>query len=334
MTREPTTTARPGESADAAHAEVCAGTAEADAGAGLAPRSADTAAHRAVALLAQHRLATTAQLHQMLAPHAARQAVSEVLTRLRRDQLVSYTVLPRSSRVRAWFLTPRGARTCAGWPELRGRPVHAPTTPAEASLRAAHTLTVLRAHLAFLADARRREDEYGPLDWTPEIAHRLPDTSGEDKLIADAVLHYTAAATATTRRLQYRAFVEVDRATMSSERLARKLISYARFHDYTPTAPGRRSGTVADQAAMLAWQRFYPRFPRVLFILTGTSDPTLRRRIDDLRAMVTAHPLVTRLAGQVRLGAAVLQDLEQHGPSAPVWTPLTLPIEPRPWMDL
>jgi hypothetical protein len=30
---------------------------------------------------------------------------------------------------------------------------------------------------------------------------------------------------------------------------------------------------------MLAAQRFYPRFPRVLFILTGVSEPALRRRI-------------------------------------------------------
>ncbi|WP_306432477.1 replication-relaxation family protein [Streptomyces sp. A1136] len=94
---------------------------------------------------------------------------------------------------------------------------------------------------------------------------RLHVTGGEDRLIADAVLHYTATR---PRRLQYRAFVEIDRATMSSERLARKLITYARFHDYTPQPIGRR-GTVADQAAMLAWQRTYPRFPRILFILTG-----------------------------------------------------------------
>lgn len=164
----------------------------------------------------------------------------------------------------------------------------------------------------------------------PEIAHRLPDTGGEDKLIADAVLHYTATR---PRRLQYRAFVEVDRATMSSERLARKLISYARFHDYTPQPVGRR-GTVADQAAMLAWQRFYPRFPRVLFILTGAPTTSLQRRIDDLRAMAAGHPLVAQLAGQVNLGAAVLEDLEQHGPTSAVWTPLSGPIERRSWMDL
>lgn len=294
------------------------------------PSAEDTAAHRALALLAQHRLVTTPQMHQMLAPDNVRTHTSNVLNTLREDKLASYAVLPNSSRLRAWFLTPRGARVAAGWPELRGRALQAPTSSTEASLRAAHTLTGVRAHLAFLADARRRGDEYGPLDWVPEIAHRLPDTGGEDKLIADAVLHYTATA---PRRLQYRAFTEIDRATMSSERLARKLISYARFHDYTPQPVGRR-GTVADQAAMLAWQRFYPRFPRVLFILTGAPAASLKRRIDDLRAMTAGHPLVTQLAGQVKLGAAVLEDLEQQGPSSAVWTPLAGPADRRSWMDL
>ena len=306
----------------------------ADSEADAWPSPAETAAHRALALLAQHRLIATRQMHQLLWPTHNRRDTSEVLSGLREDRLVSYTVLPRANGARAWFITSRGARVVSGWPELRGRAVQAPVSATEASLRAPHTLTVLRAHLAFLADARRRGDEYGPLDWMPEVCHRLPDTGGEDKLIADAVLYYTAAATATTRRLQYRAFVEVDRATMSSERLSRKLITYARFHDYTPQpVPGRR-GTVADQGTMLAWQRFYPRFPRLLFVLTGTGEDGLRLRINDLRAMVAGHPLVAQMAGQVKLAAAVLEDLEQHGPSGQVWTPLAGPPDPRSWMDL
>ncbi|WUD70288.1 replication-relaxation family protein [Streptomyces sp. NBC_00510] len=294
------------------------------------PRTEESSAHQALALLAQHRLATTPQLHELLSPDGHRQTTSAVLNTLRKDTLISHTVLARSNGTRAWYLTPKGTRIVTGWPELRGRPVQPPSGGTEANLRAAHTLTVLRAHLAFLRDARARGDEYGPLDWMPEIAHRLPDTGGEDKLIADAVLHYTAT---TPRRLQYRAFVEVDRTTMSSERLSRKLISYARFHDYLPQSPGRR-GTVAAQNAMLAWQRFYPKFPRVLFILTGAGLQALQRRIGDLRAMTAGHPLVTQLAGQVQLGAAVLEDLEQHGASGPVWTPLSGTDERRSWMDL
>ncbi|MEW2087051.1 hypothetical protein [Streptomyces sp. NPDC005283] len=50
--------------------------------------------------------------------------------------------------------------------------------------------------------------------------------------------------------------------------------------------------------------------------------------------MTTGHPLVTQLAGQVRLGAAVLEDLEQQSPSSAVWTPLAGPADHRSWMDL
>ncbi|MET8732216.1 replication-relaxation family protein [Streptomyces parvus] len=294
------------------------------------PQAGETAGHRALALLAQHRLVTTPQMHQMLSPGKSHQRTSQVLTRLRQDELITFALVPGSSRLRVWFLTAKGARVTSGWPELRGRAVQAPESRLDASLRTGHTLTVLRTHLTFLEAARDRGDEYGPLDWVPEVAHRLPDTGGEDKLIADAVLHYTATS---PRRLQYRAFVEVDRTTMSSERLARKLISYARFHDYVPQPVGRR-GTIADQAAMLAWHRFYPKFPRVLFVLTNASPVTLRNRIEDLRAMTAGHQLVARFAGKVALGAAVLEDLEAEGAAAPVWTPLTGSDERRSWTEL
>lgn len=295
----------------------------------LLPSATDTYAHRALALLSQHRLLTTHQLHQMLTPHTPPRKIHKVLTPLRADGLIAHTVLGAKRGLHAYFLTPAGVHAVTDWPELRGRTPTPIQSSAAASLRAAHTLTGVRAHLTFLADARAHGDEYEPLDWVPEVTHRLPDTVGEDRLVADALFHYTANH---PRRLQYRAFVEIDRTTMSSERLARKLITYARFHDYTP--PASRRGTTADQNAMLTWQRFYPRFPRLLFILTGASRTTLTHRIEDLRRMTADHQLVTRLASQVPLGAAILEDLEAHGPRAKVWTPLAGTNEPRGWTQL
>ncbi|MFF3214146.1 replication-relaxation family protein [Streptomyces sp. NPDC002886] len=293
----------------------------------LQPPTGDTHARRALALISQYRLLTSTQLHQMLTPHTPPRKIHNVLAPLREDGLITHTTLGGKHGMHAYFLTPAGAQTVTDWPELRGRTPTTIHSPVAASLRAAHTLTGVRAHLTFLADARAHGDEYEPLDWVPEVTHRLPDTIGEDRLIADAVLHYTVAS---PRRLQYRAFVEIDRTTMSSERLARKLISYARFHSYIPQPAGRR-GNIADQGAMLAWQRFYPRFPRVLFILTGAARPTLTRRIEDLRQMTADHELVTRFAAHVPLGAAVLEDLEAHGPRARVWTPLAGTADPRGW---
>ncbi|MFF8676172.1 replication-relaxation family protein [Streptomyces sp. NPDC015242] len=276
--------------------------------------------------LAQHRIATTGQLRRMLRPDGTRQLISRALNKLRADGLVDYTVLPGSdrSRTRAWYLTPDGARLTRDLPVLRGRPPYPITSTTAASLKTAHTLTVVRAHLAFAADARRLGHEHGPWDWTPEVSHAIGE--GE-RVVADAVLYYTAVEGEQRRKL--RAFVEVDRATMSGERLAVKLIEYARLHQYEAQPVGRRRNAAAEPG----WMRWYPVFPRLLFVLTGATRTRLEGRISDLQAMAAQHPLVAALARQVPLGAAVLEDLEQHGPAADVWTPLA-DGEPRPWTDL
>lgn len=50
--------------------------------------------------------------------------------------------------------------------------------------------------------------------------------------------------------------------------------------------------------------------------------------------MTADHDLVTRLATHVPLGATILEDLEEAGPSSPVWTPLTGTGERRGWTQL
>ena len=287
-------------------------------------------AHQTLAVLYQHRLATSAQIHALVAPNAGERRCRTRLQALEKQGLVGAITLPLPGRTRVWHLTDYGRATCQDWPELRDSDCP-PTTsdPTAVRLRTAHTLTVLRAHLAFLNDARRRGDEYGPLDWVPEVHHRLTEHAG-DAVIADALLRYTAHT--ATGRIQLRAFVEVDRATMSSERLASKLISYTRFLTYTPQAPGRRNAAGAQDTQPL-WQRKYPRFPRVLFILTGAGPTALRHRIEDLQAMAQ-EPGVARLVRQVPVGAAVLEDLEEHGPTAPVWTSLAGRTGTCGWIDL
>lgn len=143
-------------------------------------------------------------------------------------------------------------------------------------------------------------------------------------------MHYTLIETA--ERTKLRAFVEVDRATMSSERLASKLIEYARLWSYEPQ-PAGRPRTRQPTAAGPVWLRWYPVFPRVLIVLTGASRYVLDNRINDLQAMVAEHPHVGALARQVPLGAAILEDLEAKGPTTDVWEPLT-GGESRPWTEL
>ncbi|MGW1107911.1 replication-relaxation family protein [Streptomyces sp. NPDC002540] len=293
---------------------------------GHVPSPVEPLPHQLLAALGQHRMATTSQLHGLLRPDAARQTVSTPLNRLRHEGLVDFTVLPRSNRARAWFLTGEGARLVRDFPALRGRPPYPITSATAASLKTPHTLTVVRTHLAFVADARGRGDEHGHLDWTPEVSHPLSD--GE-KVIADAVMHYTLSGEG--QRTKLRAFVEVDRATMASERLASKLIEYARLWSYDPQPVGRQRRQSAVSGAV--WLRWYPVFPRVLFVLTGASRYVLENRISDLQAMVAQHPLVGALAREVPLGAAVLDDLELRGPSGDVWVPLA-GGESQPWTAL
>ncbi|CCK24803.1 hypothetical protein BN159_0424 [Streptomyces davaonensis JCM 4913] len=292
------------------------------------PSPVEPLPHQLLAALALHRMATTQQLHELLRPGVARQIVATPLSKLRRAGLVDCIVLPQSSGLRAWYLTSEGARLTRDWPGLRGRPPYPVTSAAAASLKTPHTLTVVRTHLAFVADARRRGDEHGHLDWTPEVSHPIGDS---EKLIADAVMHYTLID--DQERTKLRAFIEVDRSTMSSERLAAKLIDYARLWSYEPQHIGRRH-TLRHQAGTGAiWLRWYPVFPRVLFVLTGASRYVLHNRIKDLQAMAAQHPLVAALAREVPLAAAVLEDLEEHAPTADVWAPLA-GGQPRPWTDL
>ncbi|WP_369276485.1 replication-relaxation family protein [Streptomyces sp. R11] len=294
---------------------------------GRTPSPIEPLPHQLLAVLGQHRMATTHQLHQLLRPGAARQTVSAPLNKLRRDGLVDYAVLPASNRSRAWYLTSDGARLTRDFPALRGRPPYPINSTTAASLKTPHTLTVVRTHLAFVADARRRGDEHGHLDWTPEVSHPLSD--GE-RIITDAVMHYTLIE--AEERTKLRAFIEVDRATMGSERLASKLIEYARLWSYEPQPVGRPR-TRQPAGVGPVWLRWYPVFPRVLVVLTGASRYVLGNRISDLQAMVTEHPLVGTLVRQVPMGAAVLEDLEDQGPTGDVWVRLAGGVS-RPWTEL
>ncbi|MGW0332203.1 replication-relaxation family protein [Streptomyces sp. NPDC003011] len=287
---------------------------------------AEPLSHQVLAALAQHRIATTSQLRRMLRPDGTRQLLSRVLNKLRSNGFVDRTLLPDAhrSRTNAWYLTQEGARLTRDLPVLRGRPPYPITSTTAASLKTPHTLAVVRCHLAFAADARQLGHEHGPWDWTPEVSHSIGE--GE-RIVADAVMYYTVID--GDHRWKLRAFLEVDRTTMSSERLAVKLIEYARLLQYEAQPVGRRR----PAAAHPAWLRWYPVFPRLLFVLTGASRARLDHRISDLQAMVSQHPLVAALAREVPLGAAVLEDIEQHGPAQPVWVPLT-GGKPRPWTDL
>ncbi|MDH6580824.1 replication-relaxation family protein, partial [Kitasatospora sp. MAP5-34] len=188
--------------------------------------------HQVVAALFQFRMATAEQLRVLHTPGAGPEQMRRRLRRLKGEGLVEEVVLPQAGKLRARFLTEHGSRIAATFPELEG--VSSPPLPGDKSaarLRLGHILAVVRTQVAFVAGARAAGDECAPLDFLPEAHHRYGEgTAGA--VIPDGLLRYVS--TRPGRALN-RAFVEVDRATMSSEKLASKLIGYARFHSHRPS---------------------------------------------------------------------------------------------------
>lgn len=279
-------------------------------------------------LLFQHRAATTAHLHHMLHPQPHPVYLRKCLRALRDAGLAESA--SRAHHPSVWALSRQGQGLVLSWPQFRGRHRYRPAG-GNAGARSSHTLTVTRTAVAFLADASAHGDEFTAMDWSVEVAHAIRDgaADGERMLIADALMRYTRTS---PQRSLLRAFVEVDRATESSERLACKLISYARYHNGQAATAGRYAA--AAHPGIAHWQRCYSTFPRILFVLTGAGERALAQRVADLQAMARQHPLVAHLTAQVPVGAAVLERLEEQGTSAPVWSPVGTRIRQCNWMDL
>ncbi|MER5916703.1 replication-relaxation family protein [Streptomyces sp. NPDC001982] len=280
----------------------------------------------ALGVLTQYRMATTEQMHRVIAPSVRIEQTRRRLARLRAEGLVDRITLPQAGRTRVWFPTPYGMQLASEWPEIRGhRPSKTASDPTAVRLKAGHTLTVTETALAFLEDARRRGDVCQPLDWIPEVHH--PIGSGE-AVIPDALLYYRRGPADGDNGSMLRAFVEVDRATMGPERLAAKLTAYERLYRYVPVVPGRRP--TLQEPAVEEWRRRYPLFPRILFVLDGTGPVGVENRIRALRA--AARQLApSRFLNDVPILTAPLADLLRHGPSAPVWRPVHDPDQRVHW---
>ncbi|MEU3787724.1 replication-relaxation family protein [Streptomyces sp900129855] len=149
----------------------------------------------ALGVLAQYRMATTEQMHRVIAPEVRIEQTRRRLARLRVEGLVDRITLPQAGRTRVWFPTSHGVQLACEWPEMRGRPPSRTVSdPTAVRLKAGHTLTVTETALVFLEDARRRSDVCEPLDWIPEVHH--PIGSGE-AVIPDALLYYRRGGGAT-----------------------------------------------------------------------------------------------------------------------------------------
>ncbi|MFC8201628.1 replication-relaxation family protein [Streptomyces sp. NPDC057298] len=270
----------------------------------------------ALAVLAQYRMATTEQLHLLIAPGVRIEQTRRRMAKLRVEGLVDRVTLAQAGRTRVWFVTEYGAQVAAQLPELRDW--QAPRLASDRTavrLKAGHGLTVTEVGLAFVQDARRRGEVCRPLDWIPEVYHSL---GNGEAVIPDGLLYYRTGQGEQWSML--RAFIEVDRATMGPERLAAKISAYARLHGYAPVPVGRpRQPFMAPPEE--PWRRRYPVFPRLLFILDNTGLTGIHNRAQALRAAARD----TGVAGFLRavpVLVAAMADLLRDGPSAAVWRPV------------
>ncbi|MFF4509983.1 replication-relaxation family protein [Streptomyces mirabilis] len=120
----------------------------------------------ALGVLTQYRMATTEQMHRVIAPEVRIEQTRRRLARLRAEGLVDRITLPQAGRTRVWFPTPYGMQLASEWPEMRGhRPSRTVSDPTAVRLKVGHALTVTETALAFLEDARRRGELCRPLDW-------------------------------------------------------------------------------------------------------------------------------------------------------------------------
>jgi Replication-relaxation len=253
-----------------------------------------------------HRLLTARQLRQLHAPHAGSRWTEKVMARLLANEMVGFVHAGGGAR-RIYFLTANGyhALQPAHPSGLRGATQdmrHA------ASVLSAHTLAINDVGLAFVAAARRRGDEFGPLAWRHEIAHPIGTSPGRrtELVIADAVLTYMQHNEDGALHFHYR-FLELDRATQPTAALAAKLSRYARLATYT-----------TKNSKEPSWHQNYPVLPEVMVVLTNAPADALKRRAQTVLALCQADALLRRTP-QVAISITTLDDLLAQGPWAPVF---------------
>jgi len=270
-----------------------------------------------IASLGEHRILSTAQVRAIHFPDCGPRRAQQVLAYLERAGLIAYVQARRAPR-RLWFLTERGADLTVIAGEVERRPKVLTPQQAAGPLQA-HTLGVNEVGISFLRAARERGEEFGPLSWRHEIAHPLNRGRGRARrtLIADAVLSYVRDE--EKDHVFEQRFVELDRATLSVERLVAELARYGRLY------------RARDKEGERLWRSHYPSFPPVLCVLAGASRKALRRRRSIARVLLESNPELSSAHG-ARVYFCLLEDLASRGPFAPIFRKVGEPAQAVDWL--
>jgi len=270
-----------------------------------------------LASLAQHRVLGTRQIRAIHLPDADRRWAQRLLARLQRAGLADYVESARRPR-RLWYVTERGARLAHRAGALEAEPQVLAAELAAGPLQA-HTLALNEAAICFLRAAAERGDDFGPLAWRHEVFHPISRGRGRRRraLIADAVFTYLRLdgdGTAIEQR-----FLELDRATLSVDRLAAELARYAALHE------------AKDAKRRPLWRLSYPAFPPVHCVLTGAPRRVLLRRRATASVLVARDPLLGATP-EVSISICLLEDLQAEGPFAPIFREVRDPGRAVDWL--
>jgi protein involved in plasmid replication-relaxation len=276
------------------------------------------AATELLASLAQHRVLSTPQVREVHFPDRSPRWARMALAPLADAGLAAFVVgggvagAPR----RLWYATERGARAAldAGLLEEMPRPIDADSA---AGPLQRHTLGVNDAAISFLRAARERGDECGPLAWRHEVVHRLGQGRRARSLFADAVLTYVRLTTSEV--VVEQRFLELDRATLSVDRLAAELARYGRLL------------RAEDRQGEPLWQSQYPSFPPVICVLAGAERAALRRRRNTAVAILGDDPDFAD-SPELSVRLCLAEDLAERGPFAPIFTDVREPEQPVDWL--
>ena len=276
------------------------------------------AATEILASLAQHRVLSTPQVSSIHFPGRSPRWARMVLARLADADLAAFvpSLGAAGAPRRLWYATERGARAALEAGLLEAMPRLMDAESASGPLQT-HTLAVNDAALCFLRSARERGDDCGPLAWRHEVPHRLGHGRRAGTLFADAVLTYVRLT--DSELVVEQRFLELDRATLSVDRLAAELARYGRFL------------RAEDKEGDLLWPSQYPYFPPVVCVLAGSRPPALRRRRDTAVAILGDDPDFVH-SPRLSIRLCLAEDLAERGPFARIFTDARDPEEPVNWL--
>lgn len=243
--------------------------------------------------------------------------MQRLLARLGDGGLAGYVQSPRSHR-RLWHVTERGAKLASEARLLDGEPRLIGAEGAARPLQA-HALAVNDAAICFMESARTRGDDFGPFAWRHEVYHPISRGRGKRRrmLIADAVLTYLRLAGEGVAIEQR--FLEIDRATLSVDRLAAELARYAELY------------RAKDSKKQPRWRSLYPVFPAVHCVLTGRERAALERRRSTALALLHSDPRCSRTP-EVTISICLLENLRAEGPFAPIFRDTRYPERTVNWL--